>query len=124
MIAVPRRRAAASRSSTATAQPSRPSPLAARRAQQAAAEVRACRQLGIGDRQHLEVAATERHDPVVRSEPLVASTAAGRERELALDPGGRRVEVGGRVDHVIDPHRFTEATARTSGPHACRGRLS
>src|SRR5215213_9761171 len=47
--------------------------------QKAAAEVRAWRLLRIGHSEQLEIAASERHDPVVRPESLVASTAAGQE---------------------------------------------
>jgi hypothetical protein len=44
----------------------------------------------------------------MRPESLVASTSAGRKPELAFDPGGRRIKVNGRVDHMIDPHRLTK----------------
>jgi hypothetical protein len=71
---------------------------------EAAAERRRRGLVRIGHAEHLEIAAAERHDPVVRPEPLVSSTARRAHAELRLEPGRRRVEVRGGIDHVIDPH--------------------
>ena len=75
--------------------------------QETTPEVRSCRLVRIGHGQELEIAAPERHDPVMRPQSLVASTPTSLKPELALDPGSRGIKVGGRVDHMIDPHRFT-----------------
>ena len=62
------------------------------------AEVGPCCLVRIDHGQELEIAAAERHDPVVGPESLVASTGAGHKPKFAVDPGGRFIEVGGRVD--------------------------
>jgi hypothetical protein len=67
-------------------------------------ELRPCRLVRIGHSQELEIAAAERDDAVACAQTFVASARAGLEPKLALDPRGRRIEVGGRIDHVIDPH--------------------
>ena len=57
------------------------------------------------DRQQLEVAGAERHDPVVRALPVVVAAGLHGEAERGFDARRRRVEVGGAVDHVVESHR-------------------
>ena len=53
------------------------------------------RRLGrVGDREQLEVAAAERHDPVVGADALVAPAAARGDAEDGLDPRRGGIEVG------------------------------
>ena len=75
---------------------------------EAAAEVRMCRRPRISYRQELEIAGSERDDPVVRAQALVSSARAGDKPKLALDPRGRRIKIDGRVDDMVDPHRDTK----------------
>ena len=88
----PRRCAWAGTSSTATAQPKRPSGAAAtaRPMAEAAASSR------VGDGQHLEVAAAQREDAVVRADPDVAAAAAGGQPVLVGEAVGGGVEVAAR----------------------------
>ena len=108
-----RRAACAPTSSTATAHPSSPSGAAAT----ARPSGERGRLGGVGDGEHLEVAAAERQHAVVRADALVAPAAGVGEAVLGGQPRRRPGEVGRRPDDVVDPH--SRAAACTSGPVRC-----
>jgi hypothetical protein len=56
----------------------------------------------VGDGDHLEVAAAQSEDAVVRADPDVAPAAALRQRVLVGEAVGRRVQVVGDPDDVVD----------------------
>ena len=83
-----------------TAQPKRPSGAAATARPMSEAAASSC----VGDGDHLEVAAAQREDAVVRADPDVAPAAGGAQPVLAGQAVGRGVEVARGPDDVVDAH--------------------
>jgi len=69
-----------------------------------AADDRGRRLVGVGDGQHLEVAAAEGEDAVVRADPDVPPAAAIGQPVLVGEAVGRRMQVVGDPDDVVDAH--------------------
>ena len=82
----------------------RPAEEAVGRGRHRAADDRGGRLLGVGDGQHLEVAAAEREDAVVRADPDVAPAAGVAQPVLAREAVRGGVEVDRRPDDVVDAH--------------------
>jgi hypothetical protein len=59
----------------------------------------------IRDAHELQVAAAERHDPVVRAHALVPATPNGHEPVFGLQPCRGGIGIGGGEDDVVDRHR-------------------